>query len=123
MRTIMVPIIICLISGLTACSSFSGNVVPKNSPTMEQVYDSVSKGNPSSTVSYRTKTISKKIENDGMQFAKVNQVFRKLPNPDLKMYIFPHLAGKNEVPIPGYFTEFNSYEHAYYALPNEAVRV
>lgn len=48
--------------------------------------------------------------------------FHKLPNPELQLYIYPHVAGQDEVPIPGYFTAFDAYERNYYALPYENVR-
>ena len=35
------------------------------------------------------------------------------------MYIFPHLAGAERVPVPGYATTFTLYERVEYALPGE----
>jgi conjugative transfer region lipoprotein (TIGR03751 family) len=49
----------------------------------------------------------------------LNQQFPRLPNPDLVMYVFPHLAGEESVPVPGYSTVFPLYRHAPYALPGE----
>ncbi|EIP3949446.1 TIGR03751 family conjugal transfer lipoprotein [Salmonella enterica] len=46
-------------------------------------------------------------------------LFRRLPNPDLEMYIFPHLAGSEGVPVPGYTTLFPFYNQVQYALPGE----
>lgn len=46
-------------------------------------------------------------------------LFRRLPNPDLEMYIFPHLAGSEDVPVPGYTTVFPFYNRVQYALPGE----
>lgn len=46
-------------------------------------------------------------------------LFRRLPNPDLEMYIFPHLAGSEGVPVPGYSTVFPFYNRVQYALPGE----
>lgn len=45
--------------------------------------------------------------------------FHRLPNPDLVMYVFPHLAGTERVPVPGYSTVFPLYERVHYALPGE----
>jgi conjugative transfer region lipoprotein (TIGR03751 family) len=42
--------------------------------------------------------------------------FKKLLNPELKMYVYPHFAGQSQVPVPGYFTGFDAYERDYYAL-------
>jgi len=47
--------------------------------------------------------------------------FQRLPNPDLVMYVFPHLAGTDPVPIPGYSTVFPLYQRVQYALPGERV--
>jgi conjugative transfer region lipoprotein (TIGR03751 family) len=45
--------------------------------------------------------------------------FKRLPNPDLVMYVFPHLAGTERVPVPGYSTVFPLHERVQYALPGE----
>jgi len=50
---------------------------------------------------------------------EVDRLFVRLPNPDLVMYIFPHLTGRHPVPVPGYSTVFPLYEHVQYALPGE----
>jgi conjugative transfer region lipoprotein (TIGR03751 family) len=47
--------------------------------------------------------------------------FKKLPNPELKLYVYPHFAGSDEIPIPGYYTEFTAYERTHYALPSETI--
>ncbi|TDO03621.1 TIGR03751 family conjugal transfer lipoprotein [Halomonas ventosae] len=48
--------------------------------------------------------------------------FRRLPNPDLVMYVFPHLAGTEQVPVPGYSTVFPLYQRVQYAMPGESAR-
>ena len=113
--TIMLMLVMSSIS-LSACSSMSGNVVPEKGPSMEQVYDSME-----TTSVYQTKPhlISK---HSTLPLDVSDSNFHKLPNPELKMYVFPHLAGKDEVPVPGYYTAFNSYNQDHYALPNEMVR-
>jgi conjugative transfer region lipoprotein (TIGR03751 family) len=50
---------------------------------------------------------------------EIHRQFRRLPNPDLVMYVFPHLAGSDPVPVPGYSTVFPLYRRAPYALPGE----
>ena len=39
--------------------------------------------------------------------------------PDLVMYVFPHLAGSDPVPVPGYTTVFPLYQRVQYAMPGE----
>ncbi|MBK3845838.1 TIGR03751 family conjugal transfer lipoprotein [Stutzerimonas xanthomarina] len=52
---------------------------------------------------------------------EIYRQFHRLPNPDLLMYVFPHLAGSDPVPVPGYTTLFPLYQRVQYALPGERV--
>jgi len=49
--------------------------------------------------------------------AEVNQLFPRIPNPTLIMYVFPHIAA--DVPVPGFSTPFELYGRSHYALPGE----
>lgn len=51
--------------------------------------------------------------------SEIYSQFKRLPNPDLVMYVFPHLAGSDPVPVPGYSTIFPFYQHVQYAMPGE----
>ena len=50
---------------------------------------------------------------------EIYRQFHRLPNPDLVMYVFPHLAGSDPVPVPGYTTVFPLYQRVQYAMPGE----
>jgi conjugative transfer region lipoprotein (TIGR03751 family) len=50
---------------------------------------------------------------------EIDRQFHRLPNPDLVMYVFPHLAGSDPVPVPGYSTVFPLHLRVHYALPGE----
>lgn len=52
---------------------------------------------------------------------EVQRQFQRLPNPDLVMYVYPHLAGTDPVPVPGYATVFPLYQRIQYAMPGERV--
>lgn len=52
---------------------------------------------------------------------EVYRQFQRLPNPDLVMYVFPHLTGTDPVPVPGYTTVFPLYQRIQYAMPGERV--
>ncbi|RLM24762.1 conjugal transfer protein [Brenneria alni] len=54
------------------------------------------------------------------QESEISQQFPRLPNPDMVMYIFPHLADGN-APVPGYSTVFPFYSQTQYAMPGERV--
>ena len=48
----------------------------------------------------------------------LQQRFARVPNPDLVMVVYPHLA-KGRYPVPGYVTVFPMYESTEYAMPGE----
>lgn len=49
---------------------------------------------------------------------EIRQQFPRLPNPDMVMYVFPHISSGG-VPVPGYSTVFPFYHQVQYALPGE----
>ena len=64
------------------------------------------------------------VDQSGYPRTAQNEIYRqfqRLPNPDLVMYVFPHLAGTESVPVPGYSTVFPLYQRVHYALPGERV--
>ena len=63
-----------------------------------------------------------RAERDTYSRTAANEIprqFKRLPNPDLVMYVFPHLAGSERVPVPGYSTVFPLHARVHYALPGE----
>ncbi|CDL79959.1 TIGR03751 family conjugal transfer lipoprotein [Xenorhabdus cabanillasii] len=54
------------------------------------------------------------------QETEISQQFPRLPNPDMVMYIFPHLSQGN-LPVPGYSTVFSFYQQVQYAMPGERI--
>ena len=61
----------------------------------------------------RNTTYTRTAENE------TNIEFKRLPDPDLVMYVFPHLTGRDPVPIPGYCTVFPFYSEVHYAMPGD----
>lgn len=41
---------------------------------------------------------------------EIKQLFPRLSNPTLVLYVYPHLAGAERHPVPGYSTAFTFYE-------------
>lgn len=103
---IKILIILTLINIVTSCSSMSGNVVPQTGPTMEEVYDNMHEESSVHEAIEAPQAINTHYTSDNG--------FHKLLNPELKMYVFPHLATKDEVPIPGYETRFSAYQREHY---------
>ncbi len=50
-------------------------------------------------------------------------LFPRLANPDLAIYVYPHLATRTRAPIPGYTTVIPLYERVEYRLPGEDLRM
>ena len=118
MRVLSLIICIPVLISFSACQSFRGNVVPQTGPTMEQVYDEVDKIShvqelPKNSKENKLKTTKKEIS------VLDTHSFHKIPNPELHMYVYPHLAGNAELPIPGYETVFHAYERDHYAMDGE----
>ncbi|OOF72447.1 MULTISPECIES: TIGR03751 family conjugal transfer lipoprotein [Rodentibacter] len=54
---------------------------------------------------------------------EVTNLFPRLPNPDMTLYVFPHLTNSAEqLPVPGYTTVFPFYGRIQYAQPGERTR-
>ncbi len=49
---------------------------------------------------------------------EIDQLFPVLPNPQIVMYVYPHLTEKGR-PVPGYATAFRLYDKDEYAMPGE----
>ena len=126
MRTILKIMLTTIsISTLTACSS---NVIPHSGPSMEQVYDSYSnEPQHSYSTSSKRKMLPQRLAGQrefkgSVEREAADVEFHKLPNPELTMYVYPHFAATDQVPIPGYPTKFSAYEQDHYILRNEIVR-
>lgn len=50
---------------------------------------------------------------------EINQLFPKHRNPQITIYVHPHLTTQDNAPVPGYTTAFNLYRSDEYALPSE----
>jgi conjugative transfer region lipoprotein (TIGR03751 family) len=122
------------LSGLTGCSVAGPrqSPLPHDGPTMVEIYRQhmSEEGAPS-------RAPSATGVDGGASGARLNDVlgperedvahdttnpltdrFQRLPNPDLVMHVYAHLAD-GKYPVPGYVTVFPMYESVQYALPGE----
>ena len=121
---------------LAACSVTGNrespvNEVTQGSPTVLQIY----RGQAMSDAQGDSDTAQQRLRRDSQArpvaagdedtvrywsaLEPLRQRFSRVPNPDLVMVVFPHLA-KGKYPVPGYVTVFPMYEQAnLYALPGE----
>ena len=117
-----------LVLTLTGCASTKETVLPQDGPSMKEIYDghfgamgardpqalrAELGGRPLASGAPSIEGYTREAYNE------LETTFRRLPNPTLVMYIFPHLASDERVPVPGYVTSFPMYERVEYALPGE----
>ena len=107
------------ISLLSGCSS-TPNVIPNSGPDTLAVYETHIATSSTQPRMYRP-VYSEQRDLAGYTRDAANEInlkFPRLPNPELVLYVFPHLSPKGR-PVPGYSTAFMLYEKDEYALPGE----
>ena len=113
---------------LAGCASTKDAVLPQNGPSMKAIYENhVNEMNARDPQVIRHELGNRPIMagDAALQgytredFNEIDVLFPRLPNPTLVMYVFPHLAGETQAPVPGYATAFPMYEQVEYALPGE----
>jgi conjugative transfer region lipoprotein (TIGR03751 family) len=117
---------------LTGCASTKEAVLPQDGPSMKAIYDNHLQalgardpqafrggldGRPLASGTPSLEGYTREAYNE------FETTFPRLPNPTLVMYVFPHLASDERVPVPGYVTSFPMYERVEYALPGEVPSV
>ena len=115
----------------SGCSTSKDELLPHGDSTMMDVWDQGASGSGNSMSSRQLLDARQNLrrpletgETDNAKFTRTAQneiysQFKRLPNPDLVMYVFPHLAGSDPAPIPGYTTVFPLYQRVQYAMPGE----
>ena len=125
------PLILISVLGLISlagCASTKEAVLPQDGPSMKAIYEShIHEMNARDPQVIRVELGHRPILTGeaALQgytrdaFNEIDVLFPRLPNPTLVMYVFPHLAGDAQAPVPGYATAFPMYEQVEYALPGE----
>ena len=121
---------------LAGCATSKDELLPHGTRTMLDIWNdetSGAAGTPRELLDARQALRRPLTEGDVQALPQINaaytrtaqneieQLFHRLPNPDLVMYVFPHLAGTDPAPVPGYSTVFPLYQRVQYALPGERV--
>jgi conjugative transfer region lipoprotein (TIGR03751 family) len=123
---------------LTGCSTDKEKMLPHGDQTMMDVWDGGTSVSGNSAGNRQMldaraqlrrpvgdiRAQSPQADNTAYTRTSQNEIysqFKRLPNPDLVMYVFPHLAGSDPAPVPGYTTVFPLYQRVQYAMPGERV--
>lgn len=118
---------VCMVATIiTGCSSKEG-LIPTPNKTMQEVYDQAMGATDQGRLMDERSVIRRSMtesESDLSEFVRTesNQLkvkFSLLPNPTMYMFVAPHLSTSDEVPVPGYLTEFKLFTRDHYALPGE----
>jgi len=113
---------------LSGCASTKDAVLPQDGPPMKAIYEQhiQEMGARDPLVVREALGNSPVVDGEGAlhgytreAYNEIDTTFPRLPNPSMVMYVFPHLAGDEQVPVPGYVTTFSMYERVEYALPGE----
>ena len=125
---------------LSGCASPGKNMIPQGGAmTMTQIYrqetgmslsgqDSRVTGNTVPEIRHHlivseapSKAPSKTIDYTATAKNEVNTLFKRLPNPTVPLYVYPHLVHLNgeAYPKPGITTDFFLYRSNHFAMPNE----
>lgn len=115
-------------TSLVGCASHKDTVLPAEGPDMKAIYEAhISDIGVSDRLAARAALEGRPPQGAEADlngyvrdaFNELDTHFPRLPNPTLVMYVFPHLAGEQRVPVPGYATTFPLYTQVEYALPGE----
>ena len=122
---ILLPIVLISLAG---CASSKDTILPLDGASMKSIYtEHFNDIGMRDAMSMRQQLKARPLEADAADlggytrdaFNELDAHFPRLPNPTLVMYVFPHLAGAERVPVPGYATTFPMYRQVEYALPGE----
>ncbi|WP_416778642.1 TIGR03751 family conjugal transfer lipoprotein [Xenorhabdus budapestensis] len=127
MRKIKRYSVLCLAGLLTSCATSKDTLLPAGEQTVLAMWQ----GNKAGHTTVQARALRRTLTGTERRRAleapyhysrsaaqEISQQFPRLPNPDMVMYVYPHLAAGN-TPIPGYSTVFPFYQQVQYALPGE----
>lgn len=112
----------CLALCACASKSISSTAIPEGGLTVSQLYQqSITETMPSWSVKH---PLTRPINYAGYTREASNEVktlFKPLDNPQIPIYIFPHIAiiGDEQLLKPGYTTAFFLYKQNQFALASE----
>ena len=117
-------VMVCALAGCSVAGPRS-SPLPHDGPTMIDIYKKHMQEEMVGAGSARERLPARAADEDDDSPAlqrttlepTVNR-FQRLPNPDLEMHVYPHLAN-GKYPVPGYVTVFPMYESVQYAMPGE----
>lgn len=124
----LIAALVLISLALGGCASTKEAVLPQDGPPMKTIYEQhIQEMGARDPLKVREALGNRPvIDGEGSLHGytreahdEIDTTFPRLPNPSMVMYVFPHLAGDEQVPVPGYVTTFPMYKRVEYALPGE----
>ena len=116
----------CGVLVIAGCASNKDALIPQDGPPMADIYTKHMAGIEGSSSRVARECLPLRPPEDVQPTAftrtalnETNARFGRVPNPDLVMFVFPHLAGVGQYPVPAYTTVFPLYDTVHYAMPGE----
>jgi conjugative transfer region lipoprotein (TIGR03751 family) len=129
-RVSLIAVALAMTVGLTACATSKEDVIPQDGPDMQTIYDTHQRNaGAQRNLTAQRAELDRPIARgagDLHEFTQqasneIDQVFPLLPNPQMVLFVFPHLSTEG-APVPGYTTAFPMYAIDQYAMPGEGNR-
>lgn len=131
-RILWISFILTTAGSMVGCGTFVRPSLPQSGPTMEQIYqqklcaddaaDGLDAARNQANAGWLGAADTRPYGYTRCAQNEIHNLFPKLPNPTIAMYVSPHLAGEDEAPVPGYTTAFTLYREDHFALPGEIIR-
>ncbi|MCB1860286.1 MAG: TIGR03751 family conjugal transfer lipoprotein [Gammaproteobacteria bacterium] len=127
-RIKQVTILVSISLLVGGCASTKEAVLPQDGPSMQAIYEAhLEEMAARDPQALRAEIETRPLKSGDASLEgytrdahnEIETIFPRLPNPTLVMYVFPHLATEERVPVPGYATTFPMYKRVEYALPGE----
>ena len=140
-RTAWISALALAVTGLGGCATSQDDLLPTGGTSMADIWQGATTGGASGTTSTESGHVTR-LDNARTALRRplsgqdvtaeraaytrtaeneIDSQFSRLPNPDMTLYIFPHLSGgtAEQVPVPGYTTVFPLYNRPHYGQPGE----
>jgi len=132
LQTLWISLLLFANLTLAGCAT-RGDAIPPDGSSMLQIYEEAMHQSQGETLDQARQQIKSDVllptnnQKNNSELTRtteneINNLFPQLPNPTLMMYVYPHFAGDEQLPVPGYSTAFPLYDKVYYAMPGEVVR-
>ncbi len=112
-----------ILISLQACTNQSPFEMAKAGPTMRESYENHMAGGKTQDREMKA-SISRTQEND-INYQGIKQrafrANRRIANPELAMFIYPHRATRHGLIVPGYILKFPMFEKVQYGLPGDVI--